>query len=72
MGFTAAEVVGTNASFRLHDGTAAGASNCLTSLVTLSANQSCSDWYGPQGIAVATSVYLERVSGDIEIVIYGF
>jgi hypothetical protein len=71
LGFTAAELAGSTASFRIHDGSAAGATNALTSLITLSANQSVSDWYGPQGLAVANGVYLEMVAGRIEIVTYG-
>lgn len=71
LGWTACEMVGQTASFRLHDGQASGPAQCLTALVIVGPSQSTGDWYGPQGLAVASQVWLERVSGVTEIVVYG-
>lgn len=71
VGFSFAELANSTASFRLHDGVATQGNNCLTSLVTLSGLQSGSDWYGPQGVAVATGVYVEVVAGRVEVVVAG-
>lgn len=71
IGFTCAELKNSTAAFRLHDASSAGATQCLTSLVTLSPLQSAADWYGPQGVAVATGVYIEIVAGNVEVVTYG-
>jgi hypothetical protein len=72
LGWTAAEMAGNAASFRLHDGASmVGPSQCLTSLVIIGPSQSTADWYGPQGIAVASCIGVERVAGITEITIYG-
>jgi hypothetical protein len=72
MGVSACELAGSTASFRLHDGQfTGGATNALGALITLGANQSMSDWFGPNGIAVATGVFLERVNGVTEVVVIG-
>ncbi len=63
LGFSARETAGTAAVFRLRDGSA----GTIVSTVSLAASESVRDWFGPQGVACGTSVYLERVSGTTEV-----
>lgn len=58
------------ASVRLHDGDGTD-DPALTSLITLSANESTRDWFGDQSIEVFSGqVFLEVVSGSVEAVVY--
>jgi hypothetical protein len=69
VGFSARETTGTvGAVFNIRHGT----SNAGTLLVTVSlgANESTREWYGPDGIAAASGVWLERVSGTTSVVGY--
>ena len=58
------------ASVRLHDGPDADHPP-LTSLITLSANESTRDWFGDQAIEVFSGqVFLQVVSGGVDAVVY--
>lgn len=71
IGFTAFNTLGTAASFRIHDGTASSLVAPLTCLQTVGASANLSGWFGPQGLPVASGLYLERTGGTTEIVLYG-
>lgn len=70
MGFSARETTGTGtAVFKIRNGTSN--SDPLLVSVSLAAGESAREWYGPDGIASASGIWLERVSGTIEFVGYG-
>lgn len=69
VGFSARETTGTAGSvFNIRHGT----SNAGTVLVTVSlgVNESSRAWFGPDGIAAASGIWLERVSGQTSFVGY--
>lgn len=58
------------AYFRLRDGESAEAP-MLTSEVTLNSGESNREWFGDQTIEITSgSIFLEVVSGSVEIVVY--
>jgi hypothetical protein len=69
VGFSARETTGTAGSvFNVRHGTSnAGA---LLATVSLGANESAREWFGPDGIAAASGIWLERVSGSTTFVGY--
>jgi hypothetical protein len=69
MGFSAKEMTGSNpALLYLRNGT----SNVAPTVVicSLSPNESVREWYGPDGIASASGIWLERSTGLISVVVY--
>jgi hypothetical protein len=69
IGFSARETTGTaGAVFNIRHGT----SNAGTILVTVSltSGESAREWYGVDGIAAASGVWLERVTGTTQVVGY--
>jgi hypothetical protein len=63
MGLSARETSGTaTAFFRLRAG---GATGTILATVTLAANESIRDWYGPSGIQATGGVYFELVAGAV-------
>jgi hypothetical protein len=69
IGFSARETTGTAAAvFNIRHGT----SNAGTLLVSVSlgVSESTREWYGPDGIAAASGIWLERVSGQIQFIGY--
>lgn len=67
MGIAVAETTGTTpAKVRVRDGSGGE----ILATISLLANESARDWFAPQGIAVATSIYLERVAGSTEATAY--
>lgn len=69
MGFSVKETSGSATSaFFLRNGISnAGA---LTYTVTLAANESRGEWFGPDGIASASGIWLERTSGNTTAVVF--
>lgn len=69
IGFSARETTGTaGAVFNLRHGTSnAGA---LLATVSLGANESAREWWGPDGLAAAGGIWLERVSGQLVVIGY--
>lgn len=65
MGFSCIETAGSVAQFILNHGTSN--SGPIISWVSLSANESSREWYGPQGKAVPNGVYVQRVSGTTQV-----
>lgn len=68
LGYSARETAGAAASLRLHDGTAS--TGQWLALINLAANESVRDWFGPQGVGVASGIWLERVSGQCELTVF--
>jgi len=69
MGFSARETTATaGALFHIRHGT----SNSDPVLVTVSLglNESCREWYGPDGITAPNGIWLERVTGTIQVTGY--
>lgn len=69
IGFSARETTGSAvAVFNLRHGTSnAGA---LLVSVSLGKSESAREWYGPDGLAAASGIWLERVSGTTSVVGY--
>lgn len=65
MGFSSIETAGATAQFILNHGTSNAGP--IISWVSLSANQSTREWYGPQGKNVPNGVYVQKVSGSTQI-----
>lgn len=69
MGFSARETTGiAGAVFNLRHGVASTDPILVT--VSLGANESAREWYGPDGLAAASGIWLDRVSGTSQIVGY--
>lgn len=62
-GFTLAETAGATAKVRLREATVTGT---ILDSITLGANESTDDWYGPQGMYVNGDIYVQLVSGTVE------
>lgn len=62
LGYTLRETAGGTAVVRLRDGNA----GTHLATVSLAASESTRDWFGPSGVAAATKVYYEKVSGTVE------
>ena len=71
LGWSVAESTGTTAAaFRLRDGQSSSAPR-LTAEVALTAGETNREWFGDQTVEIASgSIYLEIVSGSLEIVVY--
>jgi hypothetical protein len=68
IGFHARETSGAGTALvRFRDGDLGGD---LVGLVSLAANESAREWFGPGGIAVGQGLYAEVVSGQVELVAY--
>lgn len=69
LGFSSQEATAAaGAAFYLRNGTSnAGA---LLYAVTLGANESRGEWFGPDGIAAASGIWLERTDGNVLVVTY--
>lgn len=69
LGFACKETTGSAGSaFNLRNGTSnAGA---LLYTVTLGANESRGEWFGPDGIAAASGIWLERTDGNTTVVVF--
>ncbi len=69
MGFSCQEATGSaTANFYLRNGT--NNSGALLYAVTVAANESRGEWFGPAGIASASGIWIERVSGNVLVVTY--
>lgn len=69
VGFSSRETTGTaGAVFNLRHGTSAAGG--LLATVSLGVGESAREWYGPDGLAAASGIYLERVSGSSTVVGY--
>lgn len=69
VGFSARETTGAaGAVFNIRHGTSNAGALLVT--VSLGPNESTREWYGPDGIAAASGVWLERVSGQTSFVGY--
>ena len=70
-GWSAKESTGSApASFRLRDGTSVSSPE-LTATISLVAGESDRDWFGDQSVEVFSgSIYVEIVSGSVELVVY--
>lgn len=69
IGFSVRETTGTaGAVFNIRHGTS-NAGAILVS-VSLGVNESAREWYGPDGIAAASGIWLERVTGQVEFIGY--
>jgi hypothetical protein len=69
MGFSVRETTGTAAAvLNLHHGTSNAGPILVT--VSLGASESAREWYGPDGIAAASGIYLDRVSGTSQVSVY--
>lgn len=66
MGFSCRETAGAVAVFKIVNG-ATGAGANKVQVVALAANESTGDWFGPQGIACASGISVDWVSGALEI-----
>jgi len=71
LGYTVFNTTGGAATFRFHDGQASGTLQPLTAMQTVAASSGTSAWFGPQGLLVGTGIWLERISGSTEFVVYG-
>lgn len=72
MGYAIRETTGTQgatAQVKFRSGTTVSGTP-LGSGVTLVANESVREWFGPAGITVPTAVFLERISGNTEVTVY--
>jgi hypothetical protein len=67
LGFALRETAGAAAVVRLRDVDGAGA---ILTTISLAPGESVRDWFGPGGLAVATRIYYEKVSGTIEGAVY--
>lgn len=65
-GFSVMEDAGATASFRIMHGATVGA-GVQVEPVSLTANESTSDYWGPEGIAVASGVSIDWVSGSFKL-----
>lgn len=71
VGWSVAELSGTTATFRIHDGNFTGATNAVTALVKLAANQYYAEAYPAPGIALASGPFIERIAGgSTEFTVY--
>lgn len=69
MGFSARETTGTaGALFQVRHGTTNSDPVLVT--VSLGAGESAREWYGPDGLAAANGIWLERVTGTIHVIGY--
>ena len=64
MGFSFRETAGSTATIQIYDN-ASAASGVLLDTISLAANESAREWYGPQGIRAANGVYCD-VTGTVE------
>jgi len=74
LGWHVSDAAGSQCNVRFWDGASPGASFAyqqLTSIITVGPSSSSLGWLGPQGVAVASQVCLERISGKSEVVVYG-
>jgi hypothetical protein len=70
LGFSVRETTGSaGAQVRFRSGTTVSGSP-LGAGVTLAANESVREWFAPHGILVPTAVFVERVSGSTEVVVF--
>jgi hypothetical protein len=70
LGFACAETAGTPAVAELNLRHGADVSGAILVPVKLLANESRADWFGPDGIAVASGIFLDRVSGTTQITVF--
>jgi hypothetical protein len=68
MGFSAEETAAGTATVILHNGTGTG--DAVTYTFSLAAGESRGEWFGPDGIASAAGIYLERVTGTTRVVVH--
>ena len=74
LGAHVSEQQGSTCGVRFWDGASqnlALAVSQLTSIIEVGPSSGQLFWLGPQGVAVASQVYLERVYGKSEVVVYG-
>lgn len=70
LGYAIRETTGSAAAtVRFRSGTTV-AGTPLGAGVTLAANESVREWFGPSGINVPTAIFLERIAGDTEVTVY--
>lgn len=67
-GYSIHESAGAAANLVFRDGT--NNSGGAVSYVSLSANESVRDWFGPQGIKITTGIWVERVTGTTELTVW--
>lgn len=69
IGFSSRETIGSGgAVFNLRHGTSNAGALLVT--VSLGPGESAREWYGPDGLAAASGIWLERVSGQCVVVGY--
>lgn len=69
VGFSARETAGSaSAVFNIRNGTTNAGAMLVT--VSLGPGESAREWYGPDGLAAPSGVWLERVSGQCQVVGY--
>src|SRR5688500_9488238 len=69
MGLSARETTeNSRAIFSIHRGTATTDPVLVT--VSLGAGESTREWYGPEGLEAAAGIYLQRVSGAVQVIGY--
>jgi hypothetical protein len=61
LGWSFSEEAGAAAKLILRDGN--GTSGRYVATVTLAANESNREWFGPDGIQVNVGIYVDRISG---------
>jgi hypothetical protein len=61
-------VAGTTSKAVIRHGTAVG--HAALDFIALEDNQVDGEWYGPEGIAAASGIFLDREAGDSEITVY--
>lgn len=70
-GFSCRETAGATAVFNIKNAaTGAGASSTIIETVSLNPNESTGEHYDPSGIASATGISIDWVSGSITGVVY--
>ena len=65
-GYSAMEDAAGTASFRIMHGATVGAGSQVET-VSLAANESTADYWGPEGIAVASGVSIDWISGSFKL-----
>lgn len=69
IGFSIVETAGAAATLKIiHGATGAGGTELVG--VNLAASESTSDWFGPEGIAAASGLSIDRITGTTRVVLY--
>lgn len=66
-GFNITEMGGTSAEVAIRDGSATGD---VMLRIKLAAGEVAGEWFGPQGVMAASGLFVDRVSGTTEVILY--